>query len=273
MRTRVFSTLVLLTLLVLPVAAQHRDFPMQSPKDPMTTEVTGIAAYHLVREGEIVKAEAFDSNEALLASCTAEWSQEATTLSCVFPDGQELQATWFPRHVEFEDLTTGEHFSLHFEGRSARLSESAAVGVHEAARKGWSVRGGKTWEELDRDWGKLTPIFAYLKNEIQITLNGAPAPRLNVRPHLRLETEPDALMLCPDGELFCNSSRKCDEGDLGSTPSSCCTKVSILADACCERQSGLPCCANSICQYICPFGLYCDCFLDGWQFDCQPDCV
>lgn len=264
---------VLMFLTALTLSAQHRIFPKQTPKDPRAAEIAGIDSYEMVRNGPRLAVQAFDAEGKLLADCETESTDQATTMSCKLPNGQQLQARWFERHVEFEDLDTGDHFSLHFVGRPFPPSESSFLGASQAAREGWSLRGNWSWEEVEQKWGHITPIFGYLRGELDLTL-GRPAEQSATPQQFRLKVdELDSFIACPDGELFCNSALKCDAGDLGLTPTSCCTKASILADACCERRTLQSCCANSPCSVICPLGLYCDCFLDGWQWDCQPDCV
>ena len=51
-------------------------------------------------------------------------------------------------------------------GRLGPAMEPEARPEHE----GWVVRGTKTWEEVERDWGHITPIFGNLMGEVELTL-------------------------------------------------------------------------------------------------------
>lgn len=273
---RLFVSVVFVMMYLTAVAgtAQHRIFPKQTPKDPRATELAGIAAYYMERHDQQITVGAFDAEGKLLANCEIDFLETKTLMSCTMSNGQQYQARWFERHVEFEDLDTRDHFSLHFMGRPSPPSESSFRGVSNEAKAAWSLKGTRSWEEVEQDWGHITPIFGYLLGEIEITLGRISDDESAAHQRFRIKVdEADSFITCPDGEAFCNSDLKCDVGDLGADPTSCCAKISKQADACCEIQTLQTCCANSPCSVICPFGLYCDCFLDGWLWDCQPNCI
>ena len=152
------------------LSAQRVELPIQTPKDRMATTEAGIGSYHITEHTtelhELVEVEAFDVEGELLAECTAEWPEGSKVLTCTMGDGGRFRATWYRRHARFEDLVGGDHFVLRFEGRLGDPNRASA----DPRERGWVLEGTKTWEEAERDWGSITPVFAYLMAEVEITL-------------------------------------------------------------------------------------------------------
>ncbi len=162
------AVLGLLMMAAVVATAQTVDYPVQAAKTPEASRA-GIGSYHLTREGEIVVVAAFGLEGAPLADCEAKWLEDSRVMTCTMPAGGSFRAIWYEERVEFDDLVTGEHFSLHKEGPSLR--EVAAMEPEaRPERGGWVVRGTNTWEEVERDWGHITPIFGNLLGEIELTL-------------------------------------------------------------------------------------------------------
>jgi len=150
--------------------AQTIEFPLQTPKFQETKEVAGIGSYHLIRNPEMVAVEAFDLDGELLANCEAEWPENRRVMTCEMAAGGLFRATWHEKHVDFEDLVTQEHFSLYFEPPPPRLANPLEPGEPPPEHGTWVLRGTKTWDEVERDWGKITPIFSHLLVEVEATL-------------------------------------------------------------------------------------------------------
>jgi hypothetical protein len=166
----------LLWLCATPATAQVVDFPVQPAKTP-EAKSAGIGSYGLTREGEIVAVEAFDLAGEPLANCEVQWLEDSKVMTCTMMNGQRFRATWYQERAELEDLVTGDHISLHKEGPSLReIMEMAPEARPE--HEGWVVGGTKAWQEVERDWGHITPILGSLLGEIEITL-GIPAERLS----------------------------------------------------------------------------------------------
>ena len=147
---------------------QTVDLPTQPVKTQEAKNV-GIGSYDLTREGEVVAVEAFDLAGELLADCEVRWLEVSRVMACTMADGQRFRATWLQKRVEFEDLVTGDRISLQKEGPTLReIMEMAPEARPE--HHGWVVRGTKTWTEVERDWGHITPMFGNLLGEVEITL-------------------------------------------------------------------------------------------------------
>jgi len=250
--------------------AQHADFPIQTPKDYKATEVAGIGSYHLVLEGDHAAVQSFDLEGRVYANCEIDWPEDSKSMVCTMLDGGRFKASWYASRAEFEDLYTNDHVSIEFgdvDSQEAAFSEPGEPqpGFHRS----WTLRGTKNRDEIRRDWGTIMPFFAYLFAEVELTLGKIPGDQDTPLERMFSPLPPNNLIFCPDGTPFCNSQKKCRKSALGTTASSCCTTASNDADQCCKSLTGIGCCANSLCSVICPFGLYCDCFLDGWQADCS----
>ncbi len=156
--------------------AQTVDYPVQASKTP-ESKAAGIGSYHLTREAEIVAAEVFGLEGEPLADCEARWLEDSTVMTCTMADGGRFRATWYEQWAEFENVATGDYYSLHKEGPSLR--EIMAMEPESRPEHwGWVIRGTETWEEVERDWGHITPVFGNLMGEIEITL-GILADRLS----------------------------------------------------------------------------------------------
>lgn len=164
-----WTVLSWLLITITPAMAQTVEYPVQPSKTP-EAKSAGIGSYRLTQDGEIIEAEAFDLEGRPLADCKASWPEDTQVMTCtILPDGERFRATWYSKRVEFENLDSGDHFSLYKEGPSLR--EIAAMEPEERPeRDGWVLRGTKTWEEVERDWGHITPIFGNLSGEIKLTL-------------------------------------------------------------------------------------------------------
>lgn len=250
--------------------AATAQFPRQSPKVPRTSEVAGIESYSLAREGDLTMVEAFGGDGESIATCEVQWLKESTVMTCTMGNGERYQATWYAQHVEFASLDTGEHFSLHPDPE--RL-DGATPSERQDPRFGWILRGTKSWEEVERDWGHKTVIFGSLLEELQITLGKIPGDRLFLDQQIRISAPP-ANFQCEGGGLpSCSSNDPCHTSELGGSSSGCCSRASQNVDVCCRLRTGASCCANSLCHVICPLNIYCDCFLDGWMRECpEPPC-
>ncbi len=148
--------------------AQTVDYPVQRSKTP-EAKAAGIGSYHLTREGEIVTAEVFGPEGEPLADCEARWLEDSRVMTCTMAHGGRFRATWYEQRAEFEDITTGDHFSVHKEGPSLR--EIMAMEPESRPEHwGWVIRGTETWEEVERDWGHVNLVLGNLMGEIEITL-------------------------------------------------------------------------------------------------------
>ena len=159
----------LLWIVAEPAMAQTVEYPVQ-PSKTAEAKNAGIGSYRLTQDGEIIAAKAFGLEGEPLADCEASWPEDSQVMTCTMqPDGGRFRATWYEDRVEFEDLDTGDHFSLYKDGPPLR--EIAAMQPEERPeRDGWVLRGTKTWEEVEHDWGHITPIFGNLSGEIKLTL-------------------------------------------------------------------------------------------------------
>lgn len=147
--------------------AQTIEFPLQPAKFQETREVAGIGSYKLTQNLDLVNVEAFDLDERLLATCEAEWPENKKILTCEMAEGGLFRVTWHKTQADFEDLVTGENFSIYYERPPDKPEESG----EPASRHGtWSFQSTKSRAEIERDWGKLTPIFANLMAEVEVTL-------------------------------------------------------------------------------------------------------
>lgn len=155
------------------LAAQSRSLPRQMPKDPGTLPEAGIGSYQITKQGHAAEVDGFDEEGALLVTCTAQWLEDSKRLTCTMSDGGQYRATWYDRHVKFEDLASDEHIILRFKGQPGAVREPRAT----AQERGWTIDGMKTWEEVERDWGRITPIFGHLMGEVELTLGIASEAR------------------------------------------------------------------------------------------------
>lgn len=148
------------------LVAQVTEFPRQTPKNPEATSEAGIGSYRITKQGEVFEVDAFDVEDGLLASCTVEWFESSKVMVCEMADGRRFRSTWYERHAKFEELSSGEHFILRFKGQPGRVRDPDAT----AQERGWVVEGNKSWSEVEREWGDVTPIFGHLMGEMEVTL-------------------------------------------------------------------------------------------------------
>jgi hypothetical protein len=140
-------------------------FPLQKSKTAEALETAGIASYQLSRDGEEVHVEAFGSSGEVLATCNAHWPPDCSVLTCTMPDGGLYEAKWYAKRAEFRDLQSGDHLSLHVEP----ISDPTKI-EHPSLTGEWILEGTKSWQEAEKDWGHITPIFSHLIAEVQLTL-------------------------------------------------------------------------------------------------------
>lgn len=147
--------------------SQVTTFPAQPSKTP-EARAAGIASYEITRRGDMVDVVAFSEDEALLADCTVEWLEASRVMTCTMGVGGRFRSTWQPSQKQaiFEDLDHGGHVILRFEGRGG----GPPTPEKHPSDDGWSLEGTKTWDEVERDWAAITPIFGNLMGEVEMTL-------------------------------------------------------------------------------------------------------
>lgn len=149
------------------LTSQVTTFPTQPSKTP-EARAAGIATYEISRSGDTADVVAFTEDEALLADCTVEWLKVSRVMTCTMGIGGRYRSTWQEsrQQMKFEDLDHGGHFVLRFVGRGGEPPDPEKHPTED----GWTFQGTKTWNEVERDWGHITPIFGNLMGEVEMTL-------------------------------------------------------------------------------------------------------
>jgi hypothetical protein len=280
---RFFILPMLLVLLSPLLDAQTIRYPSQVPKDSQATEVAGIQSYVLSREHSGVdehgvinaaEIEAFGLDGQFLASCKISWYGASKRVTCSMADGGNYEVNWFPTRAEIRDLQSGDYVALHAQPITGPPTSAPGATQHRTETIDWTLQGTKTWEEVERDWAHITPVFAYLLAEAEVTLNIAEAKDFyspGPSKSSEFQSFSSGIDFC-DGETFCESSYLCSMFAFGSTPSACCAAASLQAGDCCRAYTGRSCCANSRCTATCPLGLFCECGVAGYLYRCEPKC-
>jgi hypothetical protein len=164
------------------LAAQRVEIPLQTPKDPRATTEAGIGSYYLAEHGDSVEVEAFDAEGALLADCAAAWLVASKVLTCKMGDGGRFRATWYRRHVELEDLVHGDLVDLPIDlPRGGTRNPNPPLTARHGGRV---LQGDGTSDDVEPEWGSITPVFGYLMREVETTLGISTASSPPAHPDL-----------------------------------------------------------------------------------------
>jgi hypothetical protein len=259
------------------VSAQSVDHGMRQPRDPEAKKA-GIGSYTLVTEGEKAELEVFGTNQQPLASCTMEWLPGSTVMVCgvELGKGGQFRVTWFSDGAEFEDLLTGDSFRVGT-ASSETLPDSFQLEPGQeppAGKWNFSFEGSMSKSVAEQKWGRITRLLGLLAAEVETTLSKGHNLRSSKGLRLPFGSPGEKVLLCGDNQFpDCSDSFGFIGQATATSASRCCLLASSDADFKCTIHTGSPCCANTFCTVGCTLGIFCNCSVGGFTWQCPPPCV
>ncbi|MCB1036955.1 MAG: hypothetical protein KDD47_24220 [Acidobacteria bacterium] len=268
------ARLWVLTSLILgmvPVASAQ-DMGLSNAKGKIARE-KGISHYHLLRDGNVVRATVFGPGESNLAECQIEFFERKAVADCTLTEGGKYR--WAvdkaAETLFFEDLDTGE-------------SATARFNVTKPLPDGWIVvppgeeppheeteivvTGSKSSkEEFDRDWGEAASLMGLIVGEVMWTLE-VNLSALGTTPGAELPPQGvDELCDPATSRWVCQTMFGVPGRGRLESEDRCCAIASINANFTCSIVTDRSCCANSFCSLTC-LGSICNCDLTGYPWEC-----
>jgi hypothetical protein len=172
------TQLVALALLVLAsiAGAQVMDYGIQIPKLKESAEVAGIESYRMTRESGLVEVEVFGPVSQLLADCEMEITEARVVIECTLADdGKRYRSTYHKQNesAQFEDLNTGDYIIVRYShpAKNREIIHLEPGKPLPRPQGRWLVKGTKTKEEAEQEWGHAMSLLRLTAAEVEATLS------------------------------------------------------------------------------------------------------